>query len=180
MHINHVIEGEKVRLELFKETDVSETYLSWLANPKINRYLEVRFSKYTNEMAREYVRNSLDSPNHIFLKIVTLNGVFIGTCSILFREEHTTSELGLMLGDERFHGLGIGTEVISLLTFFCSKSLGVRKITAGLYASNTASLGAFLKNGFHVESVFKSQALLDGVPEDVYRLAYFTSSVDRA
>jgi RimJ/RimL family protein N-acetyltransferase len=51
--------------------------------------------------------------------------------------------------------------------------LNVRKVTAGVYASNVGSLKAFQKNGYVVEARLTMEVLLDEAPEDVYRLAHF-------
>lgn len=171
------IEGNRLRLSRFLEQDISNQYLDWLADIKINKYLEVRFKAYSEKEAKNYIRFCNDSPNIYFLRILSKRGEFIGTCTINYNENHKTAEVGLMIGDTSFHNKGFGSEVIQILVEFCCSKLSVRKITSGLYESNTPSLKAFLKNGFVVESKLNSQVLLDGKPEDLYRLSYFCSAV---
>jgi len=173
MIIEQNIRGERVTLSQFYEKDVSKEYLSWLSHKEINRFLEVRFTEYTEALAREYVKSCKNSRNTYFLKILSEKDDFIGTCTITYNENHRTAELGLMLGDKAFHNKGIGTEVIGLLTQFCCSNLSSRKVTAGLYVPNVGSLRAFLKNGFSIESILESEVLLEGKPVDVYRLSYF-------
>lgn len=173
MILNQDILGDGVRLSVFLEQDVSERYLEWLSDEPINKYLEVRFKEYSASVAREYIRNCISSSNIYFLKIESRTEGFIGTCTIFHESNHKTAEIGLMIGELSLHGRGLGSKVIGLLKTFCCRELGVRKITAGLYASNEASLKAFLRNDFIVECKLTAQVLLKGEPEDIIRLAYF-------
>jgi RimJ/RimL family protein N-acetyltransferase len=52
----------------------------------------------------------------------------------------------------------------------------LRKIGAGIYASNRGSLRAFERAGFAVEAVLRAQRLLDGRPEDEIRMAKFAAT----
>jgi len=51
--------------------------------------------------------------------------------------------------------------------------LGLRRLTAGCYASNVGSQKAFLKAGFHVECQRKNHFLMNGKPEDLVLMGYF-------
>lgn len=171
------IQGDRIRLSSFKEQDISDKYLGWLADEKINKYLEVRFKQYSKSLAEEYVRNCINSSNVYFLKIEISEFGLIGTCTIFHNHDHKTAEIGLMIGETSLHNKGFGSEAIGLLAQFCCDDLGVRKVTAGLYATNEGSLKAFLKSGFSIEAKLSSQVLLEDVPEDLYRLAYFCKRV---
>lgn len=176
MILEQIIKGEQIQLVPFFEEDVSSQYLGWLSDKEINQFLEVRFIDYSEELAKEYVKSCNSSTNIYFLRILTDKNIFIGTCTIFFDNNHRTAELGLMIGERSFHGKGIGSQVVSLLTKFCCSKLNTRKVTAGVYASNLGSLKAFIKSGFSIESFLVSQAILDGKVEDVYRLSYFCLS----
>jgi [ribosomal protein S5]-alanine N-acetyltransferase len=171
------IKGDRIRISLFREQDVSDKYLGWLTDEKINKYLEVRFKVYSENLAVEYIRNCINSSNVYFLKVEAIGFGLIGTCTITHNQDHKTADIGLMIGETSLHNQGFGSEVIRLLTQFCCDDLGVRKVTAGLYATNKGSFKAFLKNGFSIEGRLASQVLLDGMPEDIYRLAYFCNCV---
>jgi RimJ/RimL family protein N-acetyltransferase len=151
--------------------------MEWLANKSITRYLEVRFKEYSEEMAKEYIRSCISSSNIYFLKIESIPEGFIGTCTIRQDNNHKTAEIGLMIGESSLHSQGLGTKVIGLLKTFCCHELGVRKVTAGLYASNKVSLKAFLRNGFFIECRLNAQVLLEDKPEDLIRLAYFCRKI---
>ena len=71
MIIEQDIRGERVILSQYYEKDVSEEYLSWLSDKEINRFLEARFTEYSEALAKEYVNSCIKSPNTYFLKIVS-------------------------------------------------------------------------------------------------------------
>lgn len=173
MILKQEIRGDKLTISLFTEQDISEKYLNWLADKEINRFLEVRFKDYSQDAAKEYVQNCIESPNVYFLKIEYQDRELIGTCTIYHNRYHKTAEIGLMIGEKSLQKKGFGSEVIRILTNFCCCELGVRKVTAGVYATNHGSIKSFLKNGFSIECKLLSQVLLEGKPEDVYLLAYF-------
>ena len=47
------LEATSLELRPLKETDYSDEYLSWLENEEINRYLETRWEKQTEEKIRK-------------------------------------------------------------------------------------------------------------------------------
>ena len=76
-----------------------------------------------------------------------------------------------MVGDRAAWGQGVATEAISLMTHIAQEELGLRKLTAGCYASNVGSVRAFIKAGFAVEGRRAAHFVLDGRPEDLVLLA---------
>ena len=107
------------------------------------------------------------------MKIVSEGSGIVGTCTIYLNQNHKTAEIGLMIGELSLHNKGFGSEAVRLLTRFCCDELGVRKVSAGVYASNQGSLKVFLKNGYRIECRLTAQVLFGDAPEDVCRLAYF-------
>jgi len=60
----------------------------------------VRFTEYSEALAKQYINSCIKSLNTYFLKIVSKEDDFIGTCTITYNENHRTAEIGLMLGDK--------------------------------------------------------------------------------
>jgi len=75
-----------------------------------------------------------------FLQIECVPEGFIRTCTIRHNKNTTTAEIELVIEKLSLHGRGLGTKVIGLLIHFWCHELGVRKVTAGLYAFNGGSL----------------------------------------
>jgi RimJ/RimL family protein N-acetyltransferase len=78
-----------------------------------------------------------------------------------------------MIGDRDSWGQGIAPESIALLARIATDELGLRKLTAGCYASNVGSARAFAKAGFVQEGRRTAHFILDDQPEDLLLMARF-------
>lgn len=159
---------DKVALFLLRPEDVSDAYLGWLADSDISRFLESRFDTHDRESVEAYVGGMLASERDLFLGIFDKSlGRHVGNIKLgPIDRRHGLGEIGIMIGDRAAWGRGIGTAAIRILEAIAREPLGLRKLTAGCYASNLGSSKAFEKAGFAVEGVRRAHYLLDGRPED--------------
>ena len=147
---------------------VTDSYVSWLNAPEINRYLESRFVTHTVESTRAFVASVLASPNSLFLGIKShqlcrhVGNIKLGPID----PHHETGDIGILIGDKAAWGKGMATSAIETVCEIARNRLNLRKLTACCCASNAGSQRAFEKVGFVVEGVRRAQYLLDGVPED--------------
>lgn len=164
-----------VSLFILERSDVSETYVEWLNNREINKFLESRFQIHTVETTRNFVETMLRSQSNLLFGIRSLSlQRHVGNIKLgPIDNRHGLAEIGLMIGDRQAWGQGIGTDAIAAVTNLARTQLGLRKITAGCYGSNKGSSKAFLRAGFMVEAVRKDHFLLDGYTEDLVLLAKF-------
>jgi ribosomal-protein-alanine N-acetyltransferase len=163
-----------IELFLLTEADVGEDYVRWLNDPQINRYLESRYATHTLQGTREFVRDCLASPNMLFLGIRSsaLGGRHVGNIKLgPIDRRHGLGEIGLLLGEPQAWGRSVGSEAIAAICDIADCQLGLRKITAGCYASNVGSEKAFMKAGFEVEGRRRAHFILDGRPEDLVLMA---------
>lgn len=166
--------GPVVTLFLLDEADVGEDYVSWLNDPRVNRYLESRFATHTIESTRAFVRGCLDDAGSVLFGIrdPSLGGRHVGNIKIgPIDRRHGLGEVGLMIGEPQAWGRGLGTAAIAAAREVAWQQLGLRKLTAGCYASNVGSERAFLRAGFEVEGRRREHFLLDGRPEDLVLMA---------
>ena len=174
------IETPRLLLACLREEHVTEKYRSWMVDPDVNQYLETRFSEPSVESLREYVAG-LRASSHsylfgIFSKATDshLGNIKLGPVSRV----HNSATIGLVLGDRSAWGQGIASEAIRMLSEWGFANLGLDKITAGSYQSNTGSVRAFQKCGFVVEGVQRSQVRLDsGGRDDVILLGRIRADV---
>jgi ribosomal-protein-alanine N-acetyltransferase len=163
-----------VKLFMLTGADVSEDYVRWLNDPRINRFLESRYTTHTLQGTHEFVRSCLTSPNILLLGIRSNvhGGCHVGNIKLgAIDHRHGLGEIGLLLGEPQAWGRGIGSEAIAGICEIAHTQLGLRKITAGCYASNVGSEKAFLKAGFEVECRRRAHFILDGQPEDLILMA---------
>lgn len=158
-----------VELFVLDESDVTDAYVRWLNDPLISRFLESRFEQHTLESTRAYVRTCLNREHTLLLGVRYLSSErrHVGNIKVDIDERHGLGEVGILIGEAEVHGKGIGSEAIRILANICRAELGLRKLTAGCYASNKGSERAFVKAGFSVEGSRPDHFLLDGHTESL-------------
>ncbi len=177
------LETPRLVLTCLSESDADEAYRGWLADPEVNRYLESRFSEPTIESVRMFVRDVRESTHsYLFGMVVKETGRRCGNIKLgPVSSAHSTGVIGLMIGDRTAWGKGYGSEAIRAVTDWAFESLGLAKLTAGSYQVNGGSVGAFLKCGYEIEGVQRSQVLLDtGDRDDVVLLGLTRSQHNAA
>jgi RimJ/RimL family protein N-acetyltransferase len=165
--------GAGVELFLLKPDQVTDAYVNWLNDAQVNRYLESRFAVADLDSTRQFVANALAGVATLFLGIRSRSlNRHVGNIKLgPIDRHHGLGEIGILVGDRAAWGQGVATEAISLLIHIAHEELGLRKLTAGCYASNVGSVRAFIKAGFVVEGRRAAHFILDGRPEDLVLLA---------
>ena len=169
-------------LRILTRKDVTDRYLSWLSDPDVTRYLEIRFSppKSLDELTI-FLNAVNDSDDSLMLGIfLKSDGHHIGNIKLgPIDFKHTTGEIGLLIGDRDHWGKGYASIAIKLLSDFAFTKLGLYKLTAGCYGSNQGSLRAFLNAGFVEEGRRTDQYGLDGQREDAVLLGKVNPSFEK-
>jgi [ribosomal protein S5]-alanine N-acetyltransferase len=153
-------------------TDVGDSYVSWLNDPELNRFLESRFTEHTLESTRAFVTGCRVGAGSLLLGVRCdwLGTQHVGNIKIEVNKYHRIGEIGILIGNKQVHGKGVATHAIKAMTMLARDELGLRKLSAGCYASNKGSERAFVKAGFTVEGVRPGHFLLDGRAEDLVLL----------
>ncbi|MCL9683573.1 GNAT family N-acetyltransferase [Legionella maioricensis] len=161
--------NELIQLFVLTENDVAPSYIDWLNDPEVNRYLESRFEIHSLESTRQFVKNCMANDNTLLLGIrfPLLENKHIGNIKLEINQRHGLGEVGIMIGEKKAHGKGVATQAISLLAQIARDELKLRKLTAGCYESNKASERAFIKAGFVIEGKRPEHFLINGQPEDL-------------
>ena len=150
--------------------DVDEGYLEWINDPKTNEFLESRFKVWSRDDLISYIQKMNDSDSN-FLYGIFHDDVYIGNIKVgPVEPHHGRASIGLMIGNPEYQGKGCGFSALKIIQKFCFDDLGLRKLTAGCYAENKASLNLFLKAGFSVEGTLKEHVLWRGDSCDVILL----------
>jgi len=152
------LDSNRLQLRELMVSDVTGDYVSWLNDPKINQYLESRFSKYTLKDVQEFVRETNQKSSNILFGIFIKKSMkHIGNIKIgPINHNHKTAPIGILIGDKNEWGNGYASEAIKIVTQFGFDKLNLVKIYAGCYESNIGSKKAFKKAGYEVEGFFRS------------------------
>ena len=163
------INGSKVNLRALKISDCNKTYLSWLEDREVNKYLETRWNQHNIESIKKHVKELNKSKNNIILAIEDnkskkhIGNIKLGPINF----HHKTSEISYFIGEKIFWGNGSGTEAVSLLTKYAFKELNMEFLLAGVYESNKGSSSLLKKSGYVLQGRFKKQLInFEGKRED--------------
>jgi ribosomal-protein-alanine N-acetyltransferase len=158
----------RLLLETLTHDNMSTDYLTWLQDPEVIKYLEVRHTVRSDDTIREFVQDMLMSTDDllmgIFLKKERRHIGNIKLGPVNWRERRAF--IGLMIGDKTCWGKGYATEAIDGMCYVAFDVLALKRVEAGAYVSNKRSIKAFLNADFSREEVRKGQYSLDGHPED--------------
>ena len=170
------IEGNIVQLRSFVESDISDTYISWLNDKEVVRYSNQRFLNHTVESSRNYLKSFLDS-NNIYMAIEDKKTKELyGSITAYIQPNHGVADIGLMIGNKNSWGRGIGSEAWALMMEFLFSQCNVRKITGGTLKVNTGMVSIMKKNMMTHEATRKKQELIDGKPVDMLYFCKFSNA----
>ena len=83
--------------------------------------------------------------------------MFIGTAKIgHINWRSGIADVGIMIGEKKYWGKGLGTEVVNLITKYAFDYLSLRKLVAGTNANNIGMCKCFFSNGFKKEGTWNS------------------------
>jgi [ribosomal protein S5]-alanine N-acetyltransferase len=157
------LSGRQTQLAAFSERHLHDPdYLRWLRDTEIvrtlnlPRYIEtpVPFEEVSN-----YVKALMQSETDLFFAIQLLDpDIFIGTAKAGHIDWYSkTADIGIMIGRKDVWGRGLASDALSVLCEHLFESVGLRRLTAGVMATNPAMVRVFEKLGFSREGVFRQQ-----------------------
>jgi RimJ/RimL family protein N-acetyltransferase len=151
----YIWENGKVAFRPLRLDDLNKTYLRWLNDRKVNRFL-ARQSYDFEGMVDYYEKLKCKPRKNVFLALCDrLNGRHIGNVT-LTNMKKKSAVLGIMIGAAGYRGKGWGRQAVKSICDYGFKKLGLRKIKLGTMAQNRAAVEAFRKAGFKIVKMAKS------------------------
>ena len=167
-----MLKSSRLLLRALEPGDLNDTYLSWLNDPAVNRYLETRFIPQTLEALQTYWQAHRDDPSSPWFAICLagqerhIGNIKLGPIQWL----HRRADLSLFIGERGCWGQGYASEAIALVRDWAFLELDLQKLNAGIYAGNFGSRRAFEKCGFGLEGTLREEVVTSGQRQDVWRL----------
>ena len=141
--------------------DIGDHYVEWMNDVEVTRYTEQRFHKTTQYDIASYIEEMTKSPMALFYGIFE-NLELIGTIKLgNINALHLTADLSYMIGSKKHWGQGIASLAIAKMEKVGFDILGLKKISAGVYTNNIASIRVLEKNGFYLDGVRKAQYIYE-------------------
>lgn len=162
------LRNKTIHLKELCVDDVSDDYLSWVNDPEITRFLEIKYQTFTKESLRDFILLCKNSDNKTLWGIYcNETGKHIGNISITCDFNREIFEAGYFLGDRDYWGTSAGLEALLLMMKYGFETYGMRRIIDGAYANNMNARFLFRKIGFEKEGKIKESHMCDGKPVDV-------------
>jgi RimJ/RimL family protein N-acetyltransferase len=174
--------GEFIELRMLDINNATSRYLSWLSDPEVIKFLELRFSlpASTKDLA-EFILAMNESEDTLMLGIFrSADLMHIGNIKLgPINKHHGTGDLGFLIGERSEWGKGNASAAIELMVNYAFSALGLAKVTAGCYSCNEGSRKALLKGGFVEEGLRSAQYLVEGNRQDGVLLGKINPSLLR-
>ncbi|TWF45293.1 RimJ/RimL family protein N-acetyltransferase [Chitinophaga polysaccharea] len=155
-----------VKLKAIERSDLED--MAVLANdPAVAANLRDTFpSPYSLKDAEEFLslieQGKLNHVWGIYAKDKIAGAITLTPQTDIYRH---SAEIGYWLGAP-FHGKGIMTEAVSLLTEYAFREMNILRIYAGVFAYNEDSQKVLMKSGYHLEAVKVKAVIKNDVLHD--------------
>jgi RimJ/RimL family protein N-acetyltransferase len=167
-----LIETGRLRIEPFSQEHLTPRYVGWLNDPEVVRYSEQRHRTHTLEGCRRYFESFRDTP-HFFWALVVKDGPagHIGNMNANVNVENRLADVGILIGERAAWRRGYGLEAWRAVCGYLLGAAGMRKVTAGAMAANTAMLSIMRRSGMAEDGRRIRHYLLDGREVDIVHAA---------
>lgn len=171
------LEGERVILKIFNMSNITSSYIAWLNDPEVVRYSNQKFIVHNADTCLEYFQSFIGT-NNIYLAIyLKEENIYIGTMTVYIAGAHETADIGILIGDKKIWGNGIGQEAWILMVDWLVKVAGARKVTGGAMRANIGMTKIMVNSGMKIDGVRVAQELLDGKPQDILYFSKFRNGI---
>lgn len=128
--------------------DITDEYISWLNNPTVNQYLEVRHEYQTYDTVSHFIESFYDKEEKYIWGIYH-DMKMIGTVTLYdfdYREKNV--EIGMMIGNTDYWGKLASDNAYKFALAFAFNEIKMDTATGGCYDNNLGIIFTFKKLGF--------------------------------
>lgn len=155
-------ESERLLLKELKEKHIDDRYLSWFQDEEVTKFLEAK--NLTRQSVIDHLRNGKETNTYFMYAIISKDSSkHIGNLKVgPIQWKHRVSDLVTVIGDRNYWGKGLATEAIKMGNRIAFEIHDLRKLSAGIYSDNVASIKCYQKAGWIIEAVFQGDLILNG------------------
>lgn len=162
------LRGEKVYLRPLERADLNDTYLGWLNDSEVTRYLETGAFPTTLQDLEKFYEGVTGSRAEVMFAIVDRKSHrHIGNAKLgPINWVHRRALFGILIGEKDFWGKGIGEEVTRLMAEYGFLRLNLNRIGLAVFAEHESAIRCYQAVGFKIEGKFREEMFLDGIYKD--------------
>ena len=146
---------DRFRLRSMAREDVSEAFLSWLADPEVMLGLNLPRKRLTRAQAVRWVLGHDNHSQFMLLISDRANDHPIGFYTMSVNHGHTTAETSVVIGDRDYWGKNAVVETRAALLTFLFDTLGMHKVIGRPHGRNVSSIFNYKAMGFTCEAVLR-------------------------
>jgi aryl-alcohol dehydrogenase-like predicted oxidoreductase len=164
------LETERLKLKLLSIDHLSNTYVSWMNDEEVTRYLETG-GNYTIDLLEIFLKEQ-EEKNILFWAIhIKDSNKHIGNLKIdPINTKLNSGEFGIMMGDKTEWGKGYAEEASLKVINYCFNELKLSQITLGVIVRNIKAIQLYKKMGFEITETIKNYAVYEGIYYDSIRM----------
>ena len=140
--------------------------VAWLEDPEVTKYSEQRHRRHNLSTQLKYVHAFTDAKSHIWGIHLAATGDHIGNLSCVHDTANDVGDVGILIGEKKCWGLGMGAEAWKGACEFLLDPLrgNIRKLEAGCMRENVAMVKIIEQANFKFEGERLHHFLVDGRP----------------
>ena len=165
--------GKITLMKTFIHSDITDKYIRWLNDKEVVKYSNQRFQEHTKETSLSYLKNFKNSQNNFFSIKSIDSKENIGTITTYINVNHSTADIGILIGDKSTWGKGFGLDAWKATMDWLTNEKKIRKITAGTLSINYGMINIIKKSGMKHDGARLRQELCDGKYRDMMYFATF-------
>jgi len=177
--MNEII-TKRLRITLFQEKHLTQTYVNWLNDPEVVKYSSQRHFFHTLESCKKYWQNFQGSQNYFWAVETLIDDNHIGNLNAYIDKINNTADVGIIIGDRKKWGQGYGLEAWNGVLKFLFKEKKIRKITAGTLEVNRGMVNIAMKAGMHEEGRRYRQEIINNKEVDLLYFGIFFEEIENA
>lgn len=155
------IVGNKVYLSPINSDDYLK-YVEWLNDYDITKGINHYIDIISINGEKEYLEK-LQNEKYNFAIVCMDNDELLGNISLMnVSNIDKTAELGIMIGNKKYHSCGYGSEAIILLLNYAFNHINLNNIMLKVYSFNTGAIKAYEKCGFKIFGIWKNSHYFEG------------------
>ncbi len=172
------IEGEKIYLRSITIEDSAQV-IRWRNSDFVRQFFVIQ-KDFTMDSQRRWIEEEIDKKKAVQFIIVrkqeekNIGSVYLRDID----EENHKAEYGVFIGERVCLGKGYGTEAAELMTEYGFDKLHLHKIFLHVLVQNERARSSYRKAGFVEEAVLRDEVCINGVYQDMVRMAKFAESGD--
>lgn len=167
----HFLESERIFLRAVSPEDACH-FERWFNEPEVTLYLNYGQLPTNEEEIFEMISEQKRRGDILFIVVDKKTKEAIGLTGLHdINSRARKAEYRVFIGEKKYWGKGLGTEITELVTFYGFDRLNLNRIYLGFTADNEKAGKAYEKSGYVKEGILK---------QDLYRNGRYYDSIKMA